>query len=305
MMMLGQLQPGAHFIVPWRSDKTRGILSKTVGWAAADVLIDGEQKTWSAYTEVVPYSPEREALWHSVPEEFHMPVLEWQKKKGADIHRAIIEERMYLIEKFGKSYACNSNGDRITTGTLDQCKTKAQQHLNKTPPPKVTTVMAIVIAKRAARLGMDARAFCADKKLLNELILDGLGVSEAVIKQAERWQREHAGNVQNATVKASRMESRPQAQERADSAPRSRPGTGRGGYKILGYASLGVIHWCAAQGFTLEQTKRILHAHGVTSITDENLRHRWMAGKNPKRSKPASLTMQEQKQLRREAGVKK
>ena len=302
------LGEGTSVLVPEGNGRfMRGRVVKNSGYEIDFEMTGGHlRQGCSPYTEVKVFDPQREILWNSTPEEFTMPVLEWQKKKGADIHRAVVEERTYLIEKSGKKFACRVADSEIATGTLEQCKTKAQQHLNKTPPPKVTTVMAIAIAKRSARLGKTVREFCGDKKLLNELILDGLGVTESVIRQAERWRAERPMAALSGPVNAPAPVKQPRPRQMSDSAPAARIGAGKGkrGYQILGHSSLGVIHWCAANGFSVEQTKKVLAVHGITTITDENLSYRWKAGKKPERCKPAPLTAEQQAQLKREGGVK-
>lgn len=76
-------------------------------------------------------------------------------------------------------------------------------------------------------------------------------------------------------------------------------GTGVGrGYRIMSYSSTGVIHWMAANKFDFDKAKKVLKHFKITDITDSNLKSRLAVGRDPARSKAATLTKDEARQIK-------
>lgn len=301
LSFLGTLQPGQEFLL----DRTRGKVIKHIG-GSVDVEMRGDVKNISPYTEVTFIDERRQQQYDAVPEDYTVPILDWKKKKDGSAYRAVIEERTYLIEKDGKKFVLTCGGEKLDKGTADACKQAAQTHCNRKPPAKITTDLAISICKRAVRLGLSVEEYCADAPMLKESGLDPDDVTPEIVRQAVRWQQERPVN---APRTPHQTYTAPDADDSPGDAPAprqraARTGTapGKGGYRIFGFPSLGIIHWMGVQGFTVEQAQKVLHLNGVTEITDANVGYRLKAGKRPN-GRPADLTPEQQAQIRREAGL--
>jgi hypothetical protein len=72
---------------------------------------------------------------------------------------------------------------------------------------------------------------------------------------------------------------------------------------ILGHPTTRVLNWMGKNGFTFAQAKKAVNNLCSGSVADSTIGTGLSDGKNPKYSKPVSLTADQEKQLRDAAGL--
>lgn len=92
--------------------------------------------------------------------------------------------------------------------------------------------------------------------------------------------------------------SKPAAKEKEKTKPSKKGKAVVGGkkYEIWGFASTPVVHAAGKYGLSFEDTKKLLKDHGITEITDHNLRSRLSVGRGAS-ANPAPLSKEQKAKL--------